>query len=452
MLVRFSVENYLSFKDKTEFNMLTGNPRRLPHHVYKHGDLELLKMAAIYGANGAGKSNLIEALTDFRNYVTSSNQLIISIISNKKKFKLDALKRNQPISFEIEFITEGKMFFYALSIDEAIIKNEKLLLVQTNGKDELVFERSNVNNKIQIDFNPKYKETEQDRLRIKLYEEELLKDYETLLLKLSEAREGFSIVKEAINWFSLIASIKPNFSISNLIFVNDSIHDFIKDYIQKFNTGVNDFAIITNTFDEYFGENHQDIKERLKAELKAKPIFDLSKLYGGNENPKSKTIATVENNQYVIKRLITYHLDGEGNKIVFEPSEESDGSIRLWDILAAIHFVMTQPRIVLIDEIERSIHPYLLKQLLTKLSENKEIKGQLVFTTHESNLLDQEIFRQDEIWFAEKNTEGATQLYPMSDFDIRYDLDIRKGYLNGRFGAIPFLGDFKDLNWKADAE
>ena len=70
----------------------------------------------------------------------------------------------------------------------------------------------------------------------------------------------------------------------------------------------------------------------------------------------------------------------------------------------------------------------------------------------ESNLLDQEIFRQDEIWLAEKNTEGATELYPMSDFDIRYDLDIRKGYLNGRFGAIPFLGDFKDLNWKAHAE
>ena len=93
------------------------------------------------------------------------------------------------------------------------------------------------------------------------------------------------------------------------------------------------------------------------------------------------------------------------------------------------------------------VHVNLLKELIAKFSRDNNTKGQLIFTTHESNLLDQDILRQDEIWFAEKNATGETGFYPLSDYDIRSDLDIRKGYLNGRFGAIPFLANLHDLNW-----
>ncbi|WP_432327511.1 AAA family ATPase [Mucilaginibacter sp. P25] len=88
-----------------------------------------------------------------------------------------------------------------------------------------------------------------------------------------------------------------------------------------------------------------------------------------------------------------------------------------------------------------------MKEFIRKILSTSDRKGQLIFTTHESNLLDLDIFRQDEIWFAEKNKEGATSFYPLSDYEIRTDLDIRKGYLSGRFGAIPFLANLKDLNW-----
>ena len=444
MLVRFSVENYLSFKDKTEFNMLTGNPRRLPHHVYKHGDLELLKMAAIYGANGAGKSNLIEALLDFGSsvYLGATNR-----ITNLKKYRLHSENDTLPICFEVEFIVGETLYFYSIAIDNFTILNERLSLSQNDGTEEMIFERRFFDNTIKIDFNEKYKKTEQDKLRIKLYEEELLRHNDTLFFKLSKSREGFDTIKQAYSWFGKINAIHPNLSIGNLILVNTHIHDFVKDYIQKFDTGISTFKVFTYSFEQFFGENNQQLQDRIKEALKNEPYVAID-----SENPKSKTIAVFENNDYKIKSLFTYHLNEKKEEIQFHPQDESDGSVRLWDILTAIYFVIHEPMIVLVDEIERSIHPYLLKQLLTKLSENKEIKGQLVFTTHESNLLDQEIFRQDEIWFAEKNREGATQLYPMSDFDIRYDLDIRKGYLNGRFGAIPFLGDFKDLNWTAHAE
>ena len=102
----------------------------------------------------------------------------------------------------------------------------------------------------------------------------------------------------------------------------------------------------------------------------------------------------------------------------------------------------------LLDEFERSIHPSLLKAMVKKiLGPDSGLKGQLIFSTHDCNLLDQSIFRQDEIWFVEKNN-GKTVIYPLTDFEIRQELDIKKGYINGRFGAIPFLGNLDSLSWK----
>ncbi len=117
MLVRFAVENYLSFKDKTEFNMLTGNPRRLMHHVYKQNDVELLKMAAIYGANGSGKSNFISSLMDLRSLVYIGT---LPFFSDSKKFRLNIKNETLPIIFEVEFIEKGIMFLYSMSMQRYV--------------------------------------------------------------------------------------------------------------------------------------------------------------------------------------------------------------------------------------------------------------------------------------------------------------------------------------------
>lgn len=344
------------------------------------------------------------------------------------------------------------MFLYILIVNNSIIESEKLSLTNPNGMEDLIFERLFLDNKIKIDFNEIYKKNETDKLRIKLYEEELLSNDETLLSKLNDSREGFEIVKQAFKWFFQLNSLYPSITISNLILTMPDIHNFVKDYIAKFDTGIKDFEVLTFSLDQFFGTNNQQLKDKLKEELKTKNPIDLSNFTNGKENVKSKTIVTIEKGEYVVKTLVTYHFNNKKEKIAFTPNEESDGTVRIWDLLSALYFVLKQPCLILIDEIDSSVHPALLKELIIKFSENKETKGQLIFTTHESNLLDQEIFRQDEIWFAEKNDNGATELFPMSDFNIRYDLDIRKGYLNGRFGAIPFLSNFKNLNWKAHAE
>ena len=276
MLVRFSVKNYLSFKDKTEFNMLTSNSSKLPHHVYEHGNLALLKMAAIYGANGAGKSNLINAFTNFRNLVYLGATVMIQ---NRNKYRLHSENHTLPICFEVEFIVKETLYFYSITIDDLTILNERLSLSQSDGTEEMIFERQFLDNKIKIDFNEKYKKTEQDKLRIKLYEEELLRHTDTLFFKLNESREGFEPIKQAFGWFGEIKAIHPNFTISNLMLVNTDIHDFVKDYIQKFNTGISNFKVFTYSLEQFFGENNQQLKDKIKEELKNKPVFDISNLF-----------------------------------------------------------------------------------------------------------------------------------------------------------------------------
>jgi AAA15 family ATPase/GTPase len=115
--------------------------------------------------------------------------------------------------------------------------------------------------------------------------------------------------------------------------------------------------------------------------------------------------------------------------------------------MPAFRDIVLNRKVYVVDELERSMHPVIAKELISKFSRDADTKGQLVFTTHESNLLDQSIFRQDEIWFAEKGPMGNTSLYSLSDFKEHNTIDIRKGYLNGRYGAVPFTADLQELNW-----
>ncbi len=445
MLIRFIVENYLSFKDETEFNMLTGAPRRLKHHVHEENDLELLKMAAIYGANGSGKSNLVASLTALRNLVTSKNLFLVQ--EHARKFRLNKDFAQKPTYFEVEFIHNHKTFLYAIKIHQYKILEECLYVTHTKQESELIFDRKLIGNQIKIKFNEQYQKTPQDKYRIELYENEILKDDVSLLWQLAQSKEGFDIIKTCYDWFiSCLRFVRPDYSLMKVMLNNAPIFQFVKQFIKQFNTGISDFEFQKVSFEHFFGDNYQTMSEQLKQALNIQPQIYLADFFN-LEQWKNDTVAIKENNEYWVNQLIMYHNNDKEQNIIFKSNEESDGTIRLLDLLTAFYFVLNEPCTVFIDEIDRSIHPYLLKKMLEKFSENHEIKGQLIFTTHESNLLDQNMLRQDEIWLVEKNKEGATQLYPMSDFDIRHDLDIRKGYLNGRFGAIPFLGDFKNLNW-----
>lgn len=446
MLVRLIVENFLSFKDKAEFNMIAGNFKRHKHHVQELGEgLSVLKAAAIYGANGAGKSNLIRALAILEKTVNSGDVAILS----KGYFKNNETCKQQPIHVEIEFYVESRLLLYGLECRNGVVVEEWLYeTLPATGEEIMLFLRRKNQDKTSCELADKYLQTEKDKVRKQLYEEELIRDNVPFLHLVNNMRNQETYFKEAKLAWEYIMSlfvITPRMTSENIL--NTRYHEELEQFgnklISSFDTGVSRIDVEQISIEEYYGINEQAKIEAIKAELDTDVDF-LS-------DPDDKGVVIIKvDDKYIVRKLVTFH-KGESGEVKYPLTSESDGTLRLLDFVPLFYMLMNFEVTIVIDEIDRSIHPALLKEVLKSLATNaSSFKGQLVFTTHESNLLDFEIFRQDEIWFASKNATGNTELYPLSDFDVRADLDWKKGYLAGRFGAIPFLNNLEHLNWKSE--
>lgn len=461
MLVRFTVSNFLSFKESTEFNMLTGNPRRLEHHVYKPlKGLELLKMAAIYGANGAGKSNLVKAMLFLRDLVVKGWLSPASL-----QFKLNLAAAQQPTTLEVEFICEDHLYIYGVDISRSHILEEWLYQSQPDKEDRLIFHRYTKDGQTLIEAAHAYAQTEEQQMRFRLYEKEILKPTELLLRLLGESKADFGPVKSIYKWvtdlWSILLPPLPNLFlpkpksrgiIRDLVLL-PGFFDFAKDLMCSFHTGIESLEIETHDLDQFFGANDSEEISRLKGELATAETNGEHLVVVVHPMRNDEILLITENGKPVVKRLVTRHQGAETDAAPFLMWQESDGTQRLLELVPVFYRAVREKGVVIIDEIEQRIHPALLKSLIAKFAQDPNTKGQLIFTTHEAHLLDQEVMRQDEFWFAEKSTEGDTALTPLSDFkDVRYDLDLRKGYLLGRFGAIPFTGDLRHLKWDAHAE
>jgi hypothetical protein len=461
MLIRFLVTNFLSFKEETDFNMLTGNFKTHKNHVYKFGSIELLKGTAIYGSNGAGKSNLVKAVKYLHRLVEKGS---ISVENPSNPFKLDPKTSQLPSKFEIEFTFKEKIYIFGVSVTNEIIEKEWLHLKgkQKGKEDELVFERVSKkgDSSCKIDINLKYIKTDEDRYWVKHYESELLKPNELFLTKVKSSKKIPAI--HSVNyWFEqnlkiIFPGAKFAWIIKHLT-ERDEFRTFTNEIFSSFHTGVEEITTKKVSFDSFFSglEGTLSLKEKIitacnTARSKGESYVSIPAPFSGGE--LAFTLDDTSPSKLFVQSLITKHKTSDNKLIDFDFEDESDGTIRLLDYIPALELILNRDVTILIDEMDRSIHPFLLKEFVRKIMDETNTKGQLIFTTHESNLLDFEIFRQDEIWFAEKDLSGSTHLYPLSDFNPRYDLDIRRGYLNGRFGAIPFLGNLKDLKWNIKHE
>lgn len=443
MLVRFVASNFLSLKEEVEFNMLTGDFEAHKHHVYQAGEVEVLKAAAIYGANGAGKSNLVKAINYLQRLVKAGG--IFEPIGSKK-FKLDPNLRQAPISFEIEFHTNESLYSYGVAIgynevvEEWLYKNDIMIFERTPGES----------GKVTLKLADEYQKTEKQKLLIELVQDNLLEGHELLLSK----NKNLKVANEldvARGWIlDQIKIMYPQTKYEGL--VNDivrveGVKRFVNDALGTFDAGAISIGIAEtklNDFTDISIDEKRDIIQNIDKD-KTQYFHDMTK-----DGP---IMVGYEDGDYLVKKLTLQHAGADDEPVDFMLSEESNGTQRLLDYLPAISAITDLPITFIIDEIDQSVHVNLLKTLLQKVMDDENTKGQLIFTTHESNLLDLDIFRQDEIWFAEKEREtGATHFYSLSEFKPDYGSDIEKGYLNGRFGAIPFLGNLETLNWHPHAE
>lgn len=420
-------------------------------HVYAENGVELLKIAALYGANGAGKSNLIKAVAALQRIVLDGGK---SSLDELDQFKLGSSEL-RPTTLEIEYVIDELAYIFGVSVKEGSIVEEWLYQSGFGKKDDqLLFHRKIKGNLLNIQLANHYTDTAEGEFRRKFYQDELLKEDVLLFKELADLKEGFEEVKHAYEWvvshlYVMFPRSRPDGLATTLGFPS-KLNVFANESLYSFHTGIVQIETKTTEIEEFFGHENKELIDDIQKNLRSRKGF-MQLLSQSKFGDSTEIIAVLENGKALVKEIVTKHKNSKGELVDFTLDQESDGTNRLLDFIPIFFKAISSPSTVLIDEIDQSIHPALLKELVQKFADNKATKGQLIFTTHESNLLDQAIFRRDEIWFVEKH-EGATQLYPLSDFDIRLDLDIRKGYLNGRFGAIPFLGNLANLNWEQYAE
>lgn len=440
MLIRFYIDNCLSFKERTEFNMVSGKYKRHETHLVHHKELKILKYASLYGPNASGKSNFIECLK-----VLSS--IILDGTKDKKEmlpynpFKLNADNAKKPTSFEIDFLVDNIIYSYFIKYTENIILEEWLYILK-NDSTEVIFERiTDINtNKNSLKLNKKLFADEELNMRIKIYEDDLRENQPFIF---EANNKNLEYIKDAYNWFDKKLHIlsSPDVAVKGLVssMVKDKeFRTLFNEFIHKAGLGLDKVSIKEKELNEYFS-NDTESKEKKKIEsiLRVDDKIDWM-------NDSGKFIAAYKNNDNILTvgELELLHLDNSKDYIDLGIYAESRGTIRLIHLLPAFINISLENIVLVMDEIETSFHPLLTSFLLKFIfKNNKDSNGQLIFSTHMSSLLDLNTFRQDEIWFFDKKESQESVISPLSEFKVRFDLDIQRKYLEGKLGSIPCLKD-----------
>lgn len=436
MLIRFTVSNFRSFNEEVVFSMLPGAAQKHTEHIISDhpSEIDVLRFAMLYGANASGKSNLVSAI-DF------ARKLIVDGIRPKQTiavepFRLDRAMQKKPSRFEFEFMVERQAYAYGFVVDRRTVHEEWLYAVNTKTEHAL-FERKTVNRtEIEATF-AKSLEADQQFLE---FVARGTRANELLLTKLVENDlEQFS---DIYTWFQhKLTIVFPQSRHKGLeinVYKDQKFSEALGSFLKSMNTGIDE--VCTRAVDlETIDFPIDLILERWEEEEEPEDIKEATeKLAVINTPERQYLLHHNEQDELEAHILSTRRKRGE-ESIEFELSEESDGTKRLFDLFPILH--SAEDRVFIIDELERSLHPNLVRNFIEQFL-GKKHRNQLVVTTHESTLLDLSIFRRDEIWFIEKTPEGASQLYSLEEFKPRHDLDIRKGYLQGRFGAIPVFGSY----------
>lgn len=428
MLVNFTVSNYKSIKDEVTLN-LTAHKRSKKEgtiQIEKY-DISVLPLTALYGANGSGKSNLINALyfMDCKVRGEKEQEAIPFLFGT-------ASDKQAPSSFSVLFIADdGVMYHYGFSILRNSIEAEWLLAYYSNYRPTMLFERYKENGEIIFSFGASLKKQTKNGARFLTFisqdmDKERLFLYEAALRNIAPAK----IVRD---WF-----------IKNLLIIPSRAHR--KTLSQRFfhdNERLMEISNDMRSFDFDFDSFRID-EESIPVDKQNESFSKMNtgEIYAGVGEKKYSALTKKENGEIYELRLSYLHRDSNGNTVSMPIDSASGGFKRLLEFFSDFDFKSNLSRTVIIDEIEASLHPLLLEKFINEvLKYNLDISsGQLIFATHDTNILNFPFIRNDEIQFVEKDEMWSTHLTGLAEFkDINSDLNIEKGYLKGRFGAIPLV-------------
>ena len=433
MLFRVILKNFLSFEDEVQFDMFPNMKRTsLPDHISKAaGVLPVLRMAAIYGANGAGKSNMLKGVEFIKSLVTDKEFLNQSEVS-RYFYALRKESDSQPIELAIEFVTEiGKAYLYSVEIAKDGIKSEILKESGLGFKENRdVFTRDGGS----LFFAVKPSDEVERMIRGWLE-----KNPFASLLTINDdmpvlTDEHIAIAKR---WFhEELVLIGLNTICPTLIEIfrkNEDINKFASDLFKVVDLGINEVKVQTEDFDDWIrAHNETDVPIEKLKNMQSGAISTFDK----NRNIRN---VVIEEGVRKVSQLMFEQFGKNGFSKDMDIMAQSDGTVRLLTLVPAFYDAIKLGKTVLIDELDHSVHPHLIRELVKYFS-RQEKTGQLIFTTHQTCLLNQDFIRTDEVWMVEKK-EGSTRMYSLNEFKIHNTIKIENGYMEGRYGAIPFIGE-----------
>jgi abortive phage resistance protein len=461
MLIRFNVKNFLSYNKSVEgksieFSMIAGKPLSKKGHIYDDEKIKLLKLATVYGANASGKSNLVKALNFTRSIILGNS---LEIYYNKY-CKIDTKNKMLPSYFELE-VKIGKSYFsygFEVILSKGEFVSEWLVELSTTGKEKIIFQR-NIK-KGEFKFGSAI---EKDNCieRLRIYSDDIRENNTVLFLKImnqnkemfyqNQTNTSVKALKDVYEWVKESLDINyPNRSISNYEYLSktDDVEKICK-ILSSFGTGITNFIIVKVPLSKVMEDLPYEVKRRLTLDIAKMKVLSDNVKHGDNVN-FGVTIRS-ERNFFIIKpenkKIIceTIQFQHEKEDVYFGLSEESDGTIRVLDLMEIL--LSEAGKTYIIDELDRCLHPcltYHFIELFLQIAEKRDV--QLIVTTHESRLLDFDLLRRDEIWFINKKNSGESEIYSLEEYNERFDKKIDKAYLEGRYGGVPIFNTLFPIN------
>lgn len=423
MLIEFSVGNYRSFKEKVTFSMVAanlGSKEKIldENNVFEADDnLKLLKSAAIYGANASGKSNLAKALTFMRLFaVNSSKETQSTEKIGVERFSLSTETEDKPSFFEIVFLMNHTRYRYGFEATSDEVISEWLFYVPKSRETKL-FERRLDEFKISKTY--KAKGLQQITRRNALF----LSVSAQFNVEIAE-----NILDLLIHRLNVISGLEDRghlgYTISCLI--DDENKDEILQLLKKLDLGFSDIKIEESEI------TADSLPNNLPGEIKS---FILK-----NSGGKGASVQTTHRK-----------FNEEGTFISTElfnlSDQESEGTQKVFALAGPLVEILKEGEILVIDEFDARLHPLISRAIVELFNSNETNpnNAQLIFMTHDTNLLSNKIFRRDQVWFTEKDRYGATDLYSLAEYKVRNDASFESDYIKGKYGAIPYIGNLNHL-------
>ncbi|MFK5969485.1 MAG: ATP-binding protein [Candidatus Marithrix sp.] len=441
MLIRFTVENYLSFNQRVDFNMLASDDNNHRHHVVEN-KRKLLRSSLLYGANGSGKSNLIKAMGFARDFIVDG------VGKNKnidlKFFKLQEGCSQKPARFEFEFYCAGRAYAYGFILEKHRVFEEWLFDI-SEAEEISVFERRE--QLIGLNYkHPLFANISAEKKQQLKFEMDAIRENSLFITHCDERNcKRFDII---YRWFKdTLIIVFPQLKKPFLMTFAQFDEKFFNEILDFF-----DFGFKQVNFESINLENNKEIPEDVKIEIESNfPYGDGKACFISFEKFNYVVMQKEQQQNLQALQIVGIRKNDTNQDVLFELFEESDGTHRIIDLIPIFMNLYQKNTVVVIDELERSLHALLSKKLFELFLNNKKFaqnNSQLIATTHEVTLLDiNQLFRKDEIWFIEKDEMQQSIIYSLAGADVE-KLNLVNGYLNGRFGAIPFIDEAETLGWK----